>query len=239
MSVTYQQLLHDVGLRMSALAGTQLAGINASYDTGTLTSAQFKSVDWPFTSFRDAILMAEAQFAEVAAYCVDENGIGNHSWRANMAGVTTVLGSGAVIPATDSTGVKIIGAYGEVIDGTDSRPLTRQPLEDVRRIADESTWRIYPIYGYNIVGRRLFHTRATAIIGVCVYNRTAQSTAFSANGAMLLPDTAEPGIAAMAISLMTRETAFAEQAANYHKYATEALLLTARGGVPSALPAAA
>lgn len=232
MSVTYQQLLHDVALRLSALVGTQVTTINAAYDTAVLTSVNFKSADWPFNSFRDAILMAEAQFADVAASVVDEAGIGNHTWRPSMAGVTAALADGAVIPSTDNTGNRIIGAYGEVTDGTDGLLLSKRPLELVRRIKAEP-WRLYQLYYYALTGRRISHTRATAIINVCVYNRTTQLAAFAA-GNMLLPDTAEAGISALAISLMTKDGAFVEQAKQYHETAAAALQLVAAGSVPKA-----
>lgn len=238
MSVPYQQLLHDVGLRMNSLIGGQVAPLEATYATAVLTAANFKSADFPFTSFRDAILMAESQFAHAAAVSHDEHGTGNHTWRSSMADVTAALANGAVIPSTGSGGNSIIGAYGEVIDGTDGVLMTRKPLEYVRRIKAE-TWRTYPLHFYRIIGRRIFHTRTTAIIGVCVYNRVTQLAAWNAGGNMLLPDTAEPGIAALAVSLMTRDNAYAAQAAIYHTYAGEALVLVSAGGVPSALPAAA
>lgn len=236
MSVPYQQILRNVGVRMSALTGTQLVGANTTYDTAPLTSAQFKSVDWPFNSFRDAILMAESQFAQAVASSVDSVGIGTHPWRSSIAGVTAALANGALVPATDSGGSPIIGAYGEVVDAADGLLLFKRPWEMVQRTKAE-TWRLYPLYYFCFVGRRIFHTRTNVTIGVCVYNRVTQLAAFAA-GNMLLPDAAEAGVTALAISLMTKDGAFAEQAAQYHTAAAEALALVTRGGVPNVQVAA-
>lgn len=238
MSVNYQQLLHDVALRLSALTGTNALGTNTSYDTSVLTSAQFKSVDWPFNSFKDAILMAEETFADVAASSVDQFGEGSHPWRATIGGTISAQANGAIIPPTDSGSNRVIGAYGEVVDALDgTSKLVRRPLEFVQRTKAES-WRLYPVYYYCISGRHVFHTRTTVTIGCCVYNRVTQAAAFIANSAMLLPDTAEPGIMALAISLMTRDGAFSELAERYHTAAAEALALVAKGGVPDVKVAA-
>lgn len=234
MAVTYQQLFHNVALRLSALVGTQTTPANTTYNQSTLLSIDLKSVDWPFASFQHAILMAEEQFADVAASCVDSSGVGNHPWRASMGGVTAPILNGGLIPSADSGANRIIGAYGEAVDSVDNSPLTKRPLDEVRRLASEVLgWRDYPMYFYNISGRRAFHTRTSIILGVCVYNRTTQAAAFAANSGMLLPDTAEPGITSLAVSLMTKDGAFYEQATVYHGYATEALAIVGKGGIPS------
>lgn len=231
MSVLYQQILHNTALRVSALVGTQVAAINTTYDTAVLTAANFKSADWPFNSFRDSILMAEEMMAEAAAEAVDAAGIGNHPWRASMAGATAALATDAVIPATDSGANRIIGAFGEVVDGTDGKQLTPKPMDLVRRLKAE-TWRVYPLYHYCIKGRRIAHTRATVVIGVCVYNRVTQLAAWNAPGSILLPDTAEPGMTALAVSLLTKDGAFADQAAQYKELASSVLANLRAGNTP-------
>lgn len=237
MAVLYQQILHNVAVRLSAIVGSQVVPANATYNLGALTATDLKSVDWPFNSFRDAILMAEEQFAEVAASSVDEHGVGSHPWRASMAALTSPVLNNGLIASTDSTGSnRIIGAYGEAVDSVDGRILTKRPIDEVRRIVTE-TWRAHTMYFYNIAGRRAVHTRTSIVLGVCVYNRGTQATAYAANGAMLLPDTAEPGLTALAVALMSKDGAFTEQANNYKAYATEALAVVARGGLPNATAA--
>lgn len=222
MAVSWMQLLHNTALRMNALTGTTAALLETTYATGTLTAAEFKSADFPFSSFRDTILMAVAEYAEAIA------SVGNHPWRSNFAGVTSALADGVVVPATDSGGVKIIGVYGEVVDGTDGKPLSEQPLEAVRRFKAE-TWRVYPLYHYKFDGRRIFHTRSTVVIGVCIYDRGAQLTSWNAAGNMPLPDSLEMAASARAISLMVKDNAFEAQAKLYREYSNDQLQLIYKG----------
>src|SRR5689334_9479247 len=107
MAVPYQQILHNVALRMSALVGTQVAQIAATYDTAVLTAANFKSADWPFNSFRDAILMAVEEFAWTIAE------VKNHTWRTSLADITTNLANKALLPSLSATNKPIIGVWGD------------------------------------------------------------------------------------------------------------------------------
>lgn len=229
MAVSYSQLLHNVGLRMNALVGAQFGVLETTYATATLTSANFKSADWPFSSFRDAILMAVGQYAKAIA------SVANHPDRVALADVTASLADGGLIPATGSGGSTIIGVYGEVVDASDGHQLTEAPLEVIRRYKAE-TWRTYPLYNFKIIGRRIFHTRTNVIIGVCTYSRTAQLTAWNAAGNMPLPDNYEMGVTALAIALMTRNKAHETQAVAYATYAAADLANIAKGltSTPSA-----
>lgn len=219
MSVTYQQLLHNVAIRLNALVGSQVAIITGTYNTGILTEVNFKSADWPFGAFRDAILMAEEDFAWAVADTA------NHPWRINLASQTTPLADSDSIPAADSNGAKIIGVYGSVVDGTDARVLLEGELDEITRIRrlQTSGVLVVPSYLYRIDGGRIRHTRTNVVIEVCVYSRGVQQVAFGANGPMLLPDVLELGITSRAISTLTKETAFADQATTYAGYADTAL----------------
>lgn len=220
MSVTYQQLLHSVAIRLNALVGTQVATIAASYDTAVLTSAQFKSADWPFNSFRDAILIAEEDFAWAIADTA------NHPWRSNISSVTGNIADGGSIPATNGAGTsKIIGVYGSVVDAVDNTVCTEAELDEITRINRLQADGILTLdhYLYRFDDNRIRHTREDVVIGVCVYNRATQLTAFGANGEMLLPDVLEGPIVYRAVSILTKETAFADQAGVYATYANDAL----------------
>lgn len=215
---TYQVLLHSVALRLSALVGTDKTVITASYNTAVLTAADFKSADWPFNAFKDAILMAEADFAWAIADC------GGHPWRQRLAVVSSAVISGTSPVASAPGPSIIIGVIGSVKDTNDGIVLTEQPLELIRRINAESAWRIYPLYYFKMDDMRLFHTRPSVVVDLCFYDRDACSTAFDANDKMLLPDVLELAITARAISYLTRDGAFSEQAAIYRSYSDEALV---------------
>lgn len=228
MAITYQQLLHNTAIRLSALVGTQAAAIAATYDTANLTAANFKSADWPFGAFRDAILMAEEDFAWAIADTA------NHPWRADLSSVTPALSDGEDVPGFDNNAVRIIGVYGSVHDAADGTVCLEAELDQItriRRLQLAGTLTL-PAYFYRMDGGRIRHTRTTVLIEVCAYNRSAQLVAFNANGSSLLPDVLEMPMTARAVALLTKETAFADQAQVYAKYAEEALIRI-RGGLTS------
>jgi hypothetical protein len=231
MAASYQQLLHDVGLRMNALVGTQVATLAASYNTAVLTAAQFKSADFPFNSFRDAILMAEGQFA----WAISETG--NSPLRGNISIPTGSMAHASQIPSTIGT-VKRIGVLGNIRDADDNTPCTEKPLDVIlRRVRNANGHYVTPVYHYKIDSDRIFHTRTNVTADACIWSRTAQATIFDANGNMLLPDILELPIVALAIALLVKNTSYAanDQAVLYGKYAMEALAAI-RAGSTNVLP---
>lgn len=216
---TYQNLLHSVALRTNALVGSQVAELEATYSTAVLTSTNFKSANWPFSSFVDAILMAEEDFANAIP--------GNHPWRtvSGYGGTVTVpLASGATIPAVNAAGKQVVGPRGTIFDASDSTPLTEMPLDVItRRVRNANSHYVTPVYFFNIQDQKIYHTRGTVLIEVCIYDRATQLAAFNANSAMLLPDPVEPGIVARALSIMFRDGLYDSQAAEYRKYSDDAL----------------
>lgn len=240
MTLSYDQLLHDVGLRMNALVGAQFSPLETTYAITGLAAANFKSADWPFSSFRDAILMAEEQIAWAIAATP------SHPWRASLNAQSAALASAAALPKLDATNHPIIGVYGGVVD-TGGTPCVAQPIEVVKRLLQE-TWRTYPASGlfvYAMDGNRIYHTRAGVLINCCIYDRTTQAAAWGAAGNTVLPDVLEGLIAALAISLMTRDNAYAAQASIYAQYASVGLAAIAAGALglptiplPSQVPAA-
>lgn len=216
-TVTYQDLLHETVLRMRALQGVQAATINPQYDIAVLTAANVKGADWPFYSYRAAILMAEQDFATTIA------NVGSHPWRRVMAALTAAIANGGELPSSITVGSArdVIGIAGTVRDSADiTKVCTEQPLEVVRRAAQE-TWRVCPLYYFKIDGRYIYHTRANVVVECCVYSHAVQYAAFNANGAMLLPDVLQPAIVARAVSLMTSDEAFVTQAKVYRDYSNE------------------
>ena len=138
--------------------------------------------DMPLARLRVA---AEAEFSSIEEDMAVEIATNpEHPMRANIADVTSALTSGALIPSTGSgTGRQIIGEYGIVRDGSDSKSLSKSfSLEAIRRLGENvNTWRKIPVYSYVIVKPRIFHTRTTVIIDVCVWDVAAQETAIAAD----------------------------------------------------------
>ena len=218
--LTYQNILHDAAIRVSALVGSDKAGITASYDTSPLTAANFKSADWPFNSFRDAILMAVAEFAEAIA---DTPG---HPWRAFLRGQSSVLFNRATLPTVSDTGRDVIGVLGTVFDPSDGVPLLEQPIDVVRQYnleANLAQWRQHRLYLYNIDGIRIEHTRPLGVrIECCHFSRSIESNAFT-NGSPPLPGTLQAGILSRVVSLLTKDGSWESQAGIYRTYSNDAL----------------
>jgi hypothetical protein len=234
MAVTYQQLLHSVALRANALVGSQAGTLETTYATTTLTNTNFKSADFPFTSFRDAILQAEQDFVSAVAFT------GQHPFRRSIRGVTANLAHNAVLPATSSTGKPIVGIFGSVYDASDSTPLVEMPIDViVRRVRNANTNYVCPVYYYKFDGEIIRHTRTNVVIECCIYLRSDQVTAYDAAGNMLLPDVCEPGITARALSFLFRDGAYIEQAAVWRQYSDEALTAIRAGSTnvaPRSIP---
>lgn len=229
MACTYMQLLHSVALRANALIGSQVAALEATYATATLTSSNFKSADFPFTSFRDAIIQAEQDFVSAVAFT------GEHPWRRSIRGITTALTSPSVLPLTDSNTKPVIGIWGAVYDNSDGIHLVEMPVDVItRRVRNAGSHYVTPVYYYKIDGNRIIHTRTSVILECCIYSRADQVTAYDA-GNMLLPDPAESGIVARALSFMFRDGAYVEQAAMWRQYSDEALTMI-RSGIGNIVP---
>lgn len=238
MGVTYQQLLHDVAIRLSALVGTQAAGIQTTYANAVLSAVHFKSADWPFESIRDAILMAEEDFTWAVADTA------NHPFRAGIRSTTGPLVDAANLPLTEIGGQRIIGALGAVYDNSDGTECLEGELDEIARIRRLQTASLItlPTYLYRFDGSRIRHTRTSVIIEVCFYDRANQLAAFILNSNILLPDVLEGPIVARALALLTKDGAFADQATHYATYANNALAriregLTSVG--PKAIPISA
>lgn len=190
MSVTYHVIARQVALRVGALRGTQIEGVETSYITSPFTKAEIAE-DSPvnFSAIKDALLMAEEKLATAIA------DTGNHPLRRVLLSQTANIASGALIPSTNSTSVPVIGIRGSVVDATDGIQCDERTLAEVRRwVRNANSWRKGVVYAYHIDDNRIFHTRTNVKIDVCTYDAATQRTAIDANSAMLLPDSLEEAL---------------------------------------------
>jgi hypothetical protein len=113
-----------------------------------------------------------------------------HPWRRNISDVTAAITNGSLIPQTGAAGAQIIGKHGQVTDFADGKVLTESfVLDELRRLVENpGTWRVLPVYAYVIVLPRIFHTRTSVKIDVCVYDVAAQKAAIAADAVTLFPD---------------------------------------------------
>lgn len=222
---TYDQLRHSVMLRANMLTGSQAATLQTTYQVSPLTATQNKSADFPFDHLRDAILQAEQDFVTAVAFT------GQHPWRSGtISSATATLGTGAILPAQDATGRQVIGTYGDIYDNATSTAMVEMPLDVItRRLRNANNHYVCPVYYYKISGNRIYHTTSGVNIEVCTYKRSDQVTTYDAAGIMLLPDPAEPGIVARALSFLFRDGAYAAQAAVWRQYSDEAIAAIGAG----------
>lgn len=236
MSTTYQQILHSVALRSNALVGSQAGPLNTTYLVSPLTASNFKSADFPFESYRDSIIQAEGDFVAAVSFA------GEHPWRDSIRGLTSAIATNGLLPKLDSNSKPIVGTWGAIYDAVDNTPLVEMPIDVItRRNRNANTNYVTPVYYYKINGNLIHHTRTSTnvILECCIYLRDDQVTAYNANGNMLLPDLAESGIIARALSYIFRDGAYTAQAATWRQYSDDALGMIRAGGtsvVPKSVP---
>lgn len=202
-----------------------MAALETTFLVRPLTSANFQSTVFPFTSVKYALINAEEKLAHAIA------NTSGHPWRASLAGVTASIANEAVLPITSSAGAGIIGALGSVYDATDGTACTKKPLAVIRRRVRNAA--AFPvggsIYHYNIDGSRIYHTRTNVVIDVCVYNRVTQLAALTANSNMLLPDVLDEALICGAVAFLVRDDEFTTQAGLYAAYFASAISMIQQG----------
>lgn len=208
MAITYSTVLRQFALKVNALVGTQSSSLEDSYNNVPLTSADFDSTIIPFTAAKDFILNAQEGLLLAIASTA------NHPWR-ELVGidVTANIAHGGRIPSVGSvTTNQIVGVYGSIRDATDFRPLTEKSIRQIQdRVTNFNTMWLMPVYWYTIQDRRLYHTRANAVIDVCTYARPdADSLDLATN--ILIPDILSPAMADGATMMAFRDDEYLAQA---------------------------
>lgn len=203
---TYNDVLRQVALAVDALVGTVPDDLETTYSTNPLTSSDFASAILPFTRLKDAMLNAEAGL--VAAVL----STGDHPWRESFRDVTAALSYGDPIPAVGAGGGTVVGIYGAVRDSSSGQPCTRNELEQIRDrvINPNSMWKI-DVFWFAINDRRLYHTRPTATIDVCTYDRPDALT-LDLTDDILLPDVLVPAYVDGSLAECVRDDEFVTQA---------------------------
>jgi hypothetical protein len=212
MTVAYQKVLAEVGLRINAISGPISTTLETNYAKATQSASDYVSTIFPKTSIQDAIINAEEKL--VAAI----SNTGGHPYRAFLLSETAALSSGDAMPSVDENSVEIVGIYGSVLDGADtSIVLTAAPTQEIRRRLNTSSYWKIPLYLYSFDGNGIIHTRTTVKVQVCVYSASTQRSAFAA-GNILLPDALEEAYVCGAVSQLVRDDEFMGQAGVYSQY---------------------
>ena len=181
---TYHKIIRQIALRCNALTGSLAASLETNYADATLVAGDFKSTNFPFTSFKDSLRVTENEIALAVA-----NNI-KHPWRTILADQTTALSSGDNIPATGASGAPVIGEYGGVVDGTNGKPLSSDfTLAEIRALIDNpGTWRKIRPYQFIYDLPQIYHTEVTVKVDVEVWDPDDCDTDIAANADLLFPD---------------------------------------------------
>ncbi len=175
MSISYLIIQRECFLRSAQLAGSDSVELETSYLASTLDGSEV-----PVSSFKEQILNIESEIAHIIAADA------SHPYRTYIAGTSAGLANLADTPASDSGGNPFIGVFDSVVDGTSSQPLTLQPTQTVLDERD-SFFDDIALYNYCIVGNTIQHTRTTAKMQGCIWNRGTRATAYDADGSSPLP----------------------------------------------------
>ena len=92
MAVTYHSILGEVGLRVGALKGAQPAQLEATRAKTTLQASDFQSAVFPYTSIKNALLMAEEEIIQTIG------ATGGHPFREYLISHTAPLQSRTTLP---------------------------------------------------------------------------------------------------------------------------------------------
>lgn len=224
MALAYNVVLREAAIRVNAVAGAVSSTLNTNYQVSPLTTTEVVSSIFPLVSLQDAVLDAEEMLAKAIAET------GDHPLRQYMAAQTSALSNLATLPSTSSATKPIIGIWGAVLDGSSGQICSEMPLDEVRRRAtNANTQLVCPAYWYALQGGRIEHTRTTVVVECCVYSRTDQQTALSANGNVLLADALGFAYVAGTVSLLMRDDEFMLQAQAYRSYFDNAVMAIRQG----------
>lgn len=227
MSVSFNSVIRNSAIRINGIAGATSALLETAYTTSPLTTTQVDSADFSLSVLKDTLLLVEEKLVvAVSSFKVKEaspTGVIHyryHPWRSSLSSLTAGIAHKGALPSVDASSNKIIGVYGDVYDATDGTALEEMALQDIRiSVRNAGSWVISPIYGYQIIGNRLHHTRTSALIDVCTYNRATQATAIATlTNPILLPDAAEEAYVCGMVNMLVRDDAFMAQASVYRNY---------------------
>lgn len=227
MATTWNAVLRNAAIRVNAIAGSTSATLETSYTTAPLTTTQIDSADFPLSVFKDTALLVEEKLVNaVSSFKVKEvspSGIVKyryHEWRTSITSQTANIAHLGAIPAVDASSNKIVGVYGSVFDSSDNIACEEMTLQDIRiAVRNANSWLVSSIYGFNINGNRMHHTRTNVKMDVCTYNRTTRQTSIDTlTNSILLPDAAEEAYVCGIVSLLVRDDAFMGQAQIYKNY---------------------
>lgn len=203
--------MRQVALRGNCLAGPLAASLEANYADASLIAGDFKSTNFPFTSFKDLLRVTENEIVLAVANNKDQ------LLRSVLADQTAALSSGDTIPSVGASGAPIVGVYGGVTDGSNGKILTNDfSLDEIRALVDNPNgWRKIRPYQFQWSLPQILHTEVTVLIDVCVWDPDDCDTAISANDELLFPDCEGAYASGLGSKMNNLDAQFAALAASF------------------------
>ena len=173
--IPYLLIKQEIALRSAQLSGTSQGTLETAYGAFTLDGAEI-----PDSSFRTQILNIESEIAHIIASDV------SHPYRTYIFGESSALANLANTPTLDANSDPFIGMFDACVDGSTGQPLTVQPTQTLLDY-ENAFFDNVDLYNYCIVGNTIQHSRSTAILQGCVWNRTTQESDYDGDGNSPLP----------------------------------------------------
>jgi hypothetical protein len=221
-TATYEQIIRAIALKIQAIAGSDSATVQSAYVASPITTTQIDSPDFPLGPLRDIVAEVEERLAiAIANYVVEDKGeLFFHPWRVFISSVTTTVPNGSTLPISDAAGNPIVGVPGLVTSLSSGQVFSRLTMAELRDVSSNANgWAraVDPVCAFN--GNRLYHNGTDAIVDVCTYNRSVQTTRILiVTNTILLPDALEEAYVNGGVSMAFRDDAWLPQAAAARNY---------------------
>lgn len=231
MPFSYTQVIRMAAHRVKAITGTDPVTLEAAYTTTPLTATQVSnSADFPLSPIKDAIIATVGKI--VRAYA----NVSDHPFRTETQ--TANIANKGAIPKLDSGGKKIVGVFGAIRDASTGNVLTEQPVQLIRSInTSKLSGHLKDSYFHHkIIGKRLEHTVANAVIDVQVWDEPTERVLINAQGSCSLDDSLFDAVVMGTVSILVIDDSYAAQsslAANY----VDGVLAEIKQGASTFLPA--
>lgn len=209
MSFSYLNVSKQIALRAGQLADAADAATLAT-QWNTALSVNQTGMEIPRPALKPMILASERRIAGLIAKTKQ------WQYRAPLRSRTADLLPYDYIPVTDVSGKEILGIPGAVRDGENNKPLRERKQQVIRRFLEATYgfWKINP-EAYCFVGTQIIHTVEAAYLEVCIWDETARSNAYDANGNSILPGEFETFLIADVLANMPQEEWFVNEAGIY------------------------
>lgn len=177
----YSSVVKAVALRTKQFIDGDSAARETAY-AAAFAAGVVDGVDLPLTALKNDVLSVGR---EIAGMVANSN---NPNFRRHLASQSANTADNTAVPSADASGVEWLGAFDSIFDASDNHPLEMQPEQVVlNRLENPNGFFKRPSYIYCYIGSKIRHTRTNVVFRGCVWDQSAQSTAYDGAGNCPLP----------------------------------------------------